>query len=221
MPLLSTRLPIIALLALLLLASSACALTRMETANQLEAEQTVMGGSIDNIGYGPIPRVQFYAMQGIADRGDISGHVGTSLLTANAGLGGRFYPTERINLSLQGDISTVLMDLPMTDHAFGDPTLLTAVPRLSTATKGDEFFYAGIQSNIVTELHTDSPQLKGVLGGLILGLDFGSPDEGGGFQGELVLYPAQYQDGNWTFFADLNEGEIILFQISVGGYWSD
>lgn len=57
------------------------------------------------------------------------------------------------------------------------------------------------------------------MGGLVLGMDFGSRVDGGGFQGELVLYPLQYQDEQVTFFADLNEPQVLLFQFSFGLYF--
>ena len=105
-----------------------CAFTRMETANQLEAEELVYSGSLDNIGFGPIPRANFTVMSGVGGAGDVSAHVGTTIFTANAGLGARYYLGERLNLSLQGDVMTVLLGLPFSPH---DPFVIASLSRRS------------------------------------------------------------------------------------------
>ena len=191
----------------------------METANQLEDGDVVLAGSIDNIGYGPIPRASFTAMTGVEGSGDISAHIGTTLFTANIGLGARYYLTERVNLSLQGDASAVLIGIPVSPHNPRERVIVTAVPRVTTATKEGEFFYGGVQANVLTGFESENTELVGALGGVVLGLDFGSRVDGGGIQGELVLYPLQYRDGKTTFFADLNESQVVVFQFSFGGYW--
>lgn len=198
---------------------SACSFTRMETANQLEDGELVLSGSLDNIGFGPIPRANFTAMQGIAGDGDFSIHLGTTLFSANAGIGGRYYLNERINLSLQADVMTVLLGLPVSPHEPFDRFIVTAVPRFTTAVKEGEFFYTGIQANVLTGLDSENTELLGGLGGLVLGMDFGSRAHGGGIQTELVLYPIQYRDGDVTFFADLDESQVVLLQFSLGGYF--
>ncbi len=207
------------LLLCLAITLSACAFTKMETANQLQDGEQVYSASLDNIGFGPIPRANFSVMQGIANTGDVSAHVGTTLFSANAGIGGRFYLGERVNLSLQGDVMTVIFGLPVSPHERFERFIVTAVPRITTAVKEGEFFYGGLQANVLTGFESENTQVLGTLGGLVLGMDFGSRASGGGFQGELVLHPIQYRDGDLTFFADLDESQVVLFQLSIGGYF--
>lgn len=199
-----------------------CSFTHMETANQLADDERVFAASLDNIGYGPIPRLSFSLLQGISDAGDFGIHGGTTVFTANAGLSGRYYLTDRLNLGLQTDFMGVLFHLPFVDNVF-DGGILSVTPRLTTATKEGEFFYAGVQSLVLTgfDLRGDgSTSLLAALGGIVLGIDFGSRSDGGGFQVELIYYPFGYREGDIGHtFDDLDRPTPILGQISFGTYF--
>ena len=200
-----------------------CAFTHMETAHQLGADETVFAVSLDNVGYGPIPRLGFSYLQGIEGQGDFGIHAGTTIFTANAGLSGRYYLTDRLNLGLQTDFMGVLFHFPLIEAEVFSGELWTVTPRLTTAVKDGEILYGGVQALAVTGFNLrgdDPPEFLALLGGLVLGFDFGSRADQGGIQLEILVYPFGYRQGRigHTFY-DLDEATPILGQISIGGYF--
>ena len=191
-----------------------CAFTTMEPPRQLEADEVLYSGSLDVIGYGPIPEATFSVTQGVGDQGDVRAHVGTTIFTANVGVGGRYYLSDRYTLSLQADAKTLLWDLGV-DIGPGsrfERTFLTATPRITTAVKEGEYFYGGLQSNVVTEIRSEQTELLGAVGGIVIGLNLGDWT-GANYQVELIGFPLSYQHNEISFFGDLNQAEVLIFPV--------
>ncbi len=202
---------------LCLLCLAGCTFTKLETARQLDASETVYSGSLDFVGFGPIPRAQVNAMRGLGDRGDISAHIGTTLVSANAGLGGRLYLGDRFNLSLQTDAMTILIEHPWGPNRF-ERFLVTGTPRLTTAVQDGEFFYGGLQSHVFTGVQPGQAEFLGLTGGVLAGIDIARSF--GGFQAELILYPISYFEGRVAFPTNFQDGDgVVVMQLSLGIYF--
>lgn len=200
---------------------SGCAFSKMETAHQLEGGDILMSGTLDWPGMLYIPRANLNFMYGLGGVGDISAHVGTTMFTANAGLGGRVYLGDRLNLSLQGDAMYVIFDF---DLGGSDRTaaLLTATPRLTTTAGDGRFVYGGIQSNIIVGYEStpaDGMSLEGlaILAGGLVGIDFFAEQTGLGVQTELIITPLLI--GENGFEISTGPEAILLGQFSVGFYY--
>lgn len=205
-----------------ILLSAGCAFTQMETARQLDGGEAVVSGSLDWPGVGPVPRVSVNGMYGLGDVGDLSAHVGTTVFSGNAGIGGRFYLSDRLNLSLQADGMTILVDLGIPEVRQREAAIVTLTPRLTTAVRDGELFYGGIQANIFNgverrEGHRRTQFLGGAMG-LVGGIDHHRMDSQVGFQAELIVFPLGLDEqATVTMIGD--DGTPVVAQLSLGMYF--
>ncbi len=175
-------------LGLVCVLGSGCAISRMETARQLEGGEVVFGGTADMPGALWLPRVGGSAMVGLGGGGDASIYAGTAILAHTVGLGARVYLGEGIIASVHGD----LLFLPVVGFdGLEAPALVTINPRITSAATDDRPVYAGVQASVVNEWFLGqtgrTPFAHGfvVVGG-VAGLDHLFPT-GLGLQGELRM----------------------------------
>ncbi len=210
--------------------SSGCAVTKMETARQLDEGEFVVSGSADWPGFFfVIPKIQGNVMYGYGP-GDVSFHMGSAIFMYNAGLGKRLYLLDWLNLSLQADAMMMLPGMVPFDSS-GESTLamLTATPRLTTSADEGRPFYGGVQSNIITAAFYRpddgweyDPGDFFLLAGLVAGLDYLFESSGIGFQLEVILYPVAYNREEGLAHAAQARGELpfpMFGQLSLGGYY--
>jgi hypothetical protein len=115
-----------------------CSSTTMRTARQLEAGDIVVSGGLDEPGFLYVPRVSGQVMYGIG-LGDLSVHGGTTIVTFNGGLGGRFYLGERWNAGLQLDANGILGNTGDVDFS----GLYSGTLQVTTAARKQYGFYGG------------------------------------------------------------------------------
>ena len=190
---------------------SGCAFTQMETAHQLDSGDYAISGSLAWPAALFLPRASVNAIYGLGGVGDISAHAGTSLLTANIGLGGRVYLTDWLTVSLQGDVMTLLID----ENVDFEYALVSLTPRLTTAASADNFVYGGIQANFTTFDFGFEQNL--VLAGILGGVDYWSPESGLGGQMEIIFNPIAYAGGNLELFT--GPEAVVVGQFNVGFYY--
>lgn len=89
---------------------SACSTTRMQSPKQHRHLEVSGSFALDAPGEFIIPRVDAQATLGLFDIMDVSAHVGTALWSVNAGIGGRFYPTDWIMLGGQLEYKQMLVE---------------------------------------------------------------------------------------------------------------
>lgn len=128
--------------------ATGCSYTTMTPAHRLEANDVVVSGHADVPGFLYLPRLSVQGVYGVGGAGDISAHAGTSLLSFNAGVGGRAYLTDWLNLELQGDFNSSLPffeEGDLIDEVVAGHIAIT--PRLTTAVRDEgDFLYGGIQA---------------------------------------------------------------------------
>lgn len=96
------------LLLISILSLCACSTTRMQSPKQHRHLEVSGSVALDVPGEFFIPRVDAQVTLGLFDVMDISTHAGTSLLSFNAGVGARFYPTSWLNLGGQLEYKRML-----------------------------------------------------------------------------------------------------------------
>lgn len=82
---------------------SGCTAGVMSTSRQLKNSELVISGSLDTV----TPRVSAKVAYGLGDVADLSANLGTSVFTYSVGAGGRFYPTDWLNVSLEGNYNLI------------------------------------------------------------------------------------------------------------------
>lgn len=198
-----------------------CAFTKMETARQLDGGEAVFSGSLDWPGVGPVPRASAGVAYGLGGGGDMSAHIGTTVFSGNAGVGGRVYLSERFNLGLQADAMTILTDFGMPEIRRREAAIISAVPRLTTAVKDGEFLYGGLQANVfngVERVHEGgvNAEFLGVAFGAIVGVDYDFRDNPLGIQAELIIYPAGLDEGGRPTIIGQQQTIPAVAQFNVG-----
>ena len=202
---------------------SGCASSRMTTARQLEKGDLVISGTADTPGVIYLPRLSGQAVVGLGPA-DVSVHLGSTLLTYNAGLGVRAYLGESMILSAQGDYNFIPLVQDLTgENLFG---LITATGRLTNAVRAGRFLYGGPQIGTLAIQSGDEFNFGGVNAGGVIGVDLAIRDKFG-FQVELFLAPVSLSpQGNVGIFPydnlpddDLIGTPLITGQLSVGFYF--
>jgi hypothetical protein len=180
---------------ILVVASTGCAFTKVETGRQLDRGDIVVSGTLDWPGlFFVLPRGQINGMYGYGP-GDVSLHVGSALAMYNFGVGTRFYPHEIVTLSLQSDLNFAGLG----SGAYGGPSgsrvgFWTITPRVLTSTAQYRPIYAGAQSILISRVvqepgvGTSRSPFAVTLGGVI-GMEVIQPTTGFGFQAEVNLMP--------------------------------
>ncbi len=179
---------------------SGCAFGKMETARQLEQGELVTSGSLDWPGALFLPRVAGNAMYGVGGHGDVSAHAGTTIITANAGIGGRVYLGERFTASVQAD-GIYNFDPVESDFLTGGDqigrAIIAVTPRITTAVRDDELFYAGIHGHYLGMINRPAEG----------GLDYSQGRMPVGF---LVGVDHLFAGGNWGFQAELSAMPVAI-----------
>lgn len=124
---------------LTLLILSGCAGPTVQTSRHLRSGEINLSGSLDIPGATIIPRVNGEVMYGLGGKADMSLAIGTTLLSYNAGLGGRVYLGDRFTLGLQAAWTQAVVD-----DFDGLNGWMTTSMRLTTATDADWPVYGGL-----------------------------------------------------------------------------
>lgn len=201
-----------------------CSFTTMETARQLDSNEIVASGSLDWPGYLIIPRANVNAMYGLGGFGDINAHMGGTPVSYNFGVGSRVYPSDQITLSLQTDFMNIFHDFGFSQADLNERFIATITPRVTTAVRDDQWFYGGVQANILNGLEYDrqdgwSGESFGMGAGPVIGVDYYFEDRGIGLQTELNVSPFGVDADGVPHFVGTSDGGFFPFQFSVGGYF--
>ncbi len=204
----------------LALTLTGCAFQHRETSRQLDHGEWVVGAALDVPGglegYGPYlswaearlatTRLSAGATYGILGRGDASLFVGTTQVSRNVGLSGRYYATDWLNVGLQTDFMHLM-------------NAVTLTPRLATTTTPERWYYGGLQTTLFfgTEEQERFDFFGGTLG-LLVGAEhithrFALPL---GLQAEAILSPWYYGQGFGLFHT--TESTPGLYQIGLGAH---
>ncbi len=216
----------VCVIALVSVVWAGCASTTMRTARQLEPGDVVLSGSLDELGTLYIPRVNAQAIYGFG-AGDVSAHVGTSLLLYNLGVGGRFYLGEDWNLGLQYDANG-FQDLDLFGSTTGLTVLHSGSVTLLSSVSRDTGFYGGLYSGVHGLTQDEATEFAGVNVGGTVGLDALIGNNWGvqlearfapfmvTSSGSLTLFPGSLVSSNNTEEAASNT--IFVGQIGFGVY---
>lgn len=124
--------------------------TTVETSRQIEAGDRVLSTSFGWPGYYLwLPRVELLGMYGLGDRGDVGPHVGLNRTSVNAGIGGRYYPTEDLIVGLRGDVERTGRGAEVRGVEVDAGTVTTIRPRVVTTADEHGRLYAGVQGSLI------------------------------------------------------------------------
>lgn len=161
---------------LLVVLTSGCSFATMTPAHKLDKGQVVVQGALDEPGFLYIPRLSGQATFGTGGA-DLGVHVGTTLLTANAGVTARAY-LGNTALTLQADGIITTFDESLFSSSGTRFGTVTLTPRVGRLLNEGESVYYGAQLHGILPFNTDDgdlPSGPGFAAGGYLGYAWDSP----------------------------------------------